>query len=290
MPKVNQCPDPKMIAFTKFDVYKEKYKELFLLDRTESGVVTAKFHTDGDTAEWNYPLHRGIHQLCHDVGQDAESEVLILGGTGDNFLSVGKTSLPEDFETQKWSLYEHSYYDGCNMCEAIVNDVEQPTIGIINGPALHTEIALLCDITLMAEEAVIFDPHFGISGVIPGDGVQIALRAAMGWKRSNYAMMFNEMISAQKALECGMVNEIMPRDMLYARALELGEQLASKPRLGRRLLTQVLRLPIKEQLAKELRTTFGAEMWNMLAQRSTHDEEFEKMNKVHDLSSKKGKE
>jgi enoyl-CoA hydratase/carnithine racemase len=279
MPKTRQCQSPKMIPFSTFDQYKDKYRELFLLDRTRSGVLTAKFHTDGDTAFWDYPLHRGLHQLCHDVGQDAETEVLILGGTGDAFLRLGQTSIEETWENQKWALYEHSYYDGCNMVEAIVNDVEQPTIGVINGLAVHAEIALLCDVTLMAEEAILFDPHFGIGGAIPGDGIQIALRALMGIKRSTYAMLFNEKITAEKALEYGLVNEVVPRGQIYERALELGEQLAAKPRITTRLLAQTLRLPIREQIAKELRPTFGTEMWNMLAIGATHDEAFERLHK-----------
>lgn len=282
MPKVPQCENPKMVPFTRFEEYKEKYRDFFHLERTESGVITAKWHCDGGPAFWDYYLHRGIHQLCHDVGQDAESEVLILGGTGDVYLALGPTSLPEDEETLRWSQYEHSYYDGCNMVEALVNDVEQPTIGIINGKghAVHTEISLLCDITLMAEEASILDPHFAMGNTLPGDGIQIALRQHMGVKRSNYAMLFGEVIPAQKALEYGLVNEIVPNDKIYERALELAEKLAAKPRLTRRITTQTIRMPLKEQIAKELRTTFGSEMWNMLTCRVTHDESFADINKA----------
>lgn len=277
MPKTNQCQDPNMIPFTTYDQYKDKYKNLFLLEKTESGVLTAKWHTNGDSAFWNYPLHRGMHQLCHDVGQDAETEVLIIGGAGNEFLRLGETSIEETFENQKWALYEHSYYDGCNMVEALINDVEQPTIGILHGGmCVHAEIPLLCDITLMDEEAYIVDLHYPIGGVVPGDGIQIALRTHMGIKRSNYAMMLGEKITAKKALEYGLVNEIMPRDKLFDRARELGEQLAKGPRIGRRMLAQTLRMPIKEQIAKELRTTFGTEMWNMLASQVTHDEAFAK--------------
>ncbi|MFT3755704.1 MAG: enoyl-CoA hydratase/isomerase family protein [Pseudoxanthomonas sp.] len=279
MPKTPQCQNPKMIPFATFDEYKDKYKELFLLERTESGVVTARFHTDGDSAHWDYPLHRGLHQLCHDIGQDAETEVLILGGVGNMFVKPAQTSIEETWENQRWALYEHSYYDGCNMVEALVNDVEQPTIGVINGIAVHSEIALLCDVTLMAEDAIIMDPHFAIGGAIPGDGIQIALRALMGIKRSNYAMLFNEKIDAQKALEYGLVNEVLPREKLYDRARELAEQIASKPRIASRLMAQTLRMPLKEQIAKELRTTFGTEMWNILAVGATHDEAFERMRK-----------
>ena len=281
MPKTMQCQDPNMIPFTTYDEYKDKYKNVFLLDRTESGVVTAKFHTNGESAFWNYPIHRGIHQLCHDVGQDAESEVLILGGTGDAWLRLGKTSIEETFENQKWALYEHSYYDGCNMVESIVNDVEQPTIGVINGkgPVVHAEIALLCDITIMSEDAYILEGHFSMANTLNGDGVQIALRALMPLKQANYTMPMGKTLSAQEALRLGLVSEVVPADKVYERALEIGEYLAAKPRTARRLMAQTLRMPLKEQIAKELRTTFGTEMWNMMSAHTTHDEEFAKFNK-----------
>lgn len=291
MPKVPQCQNPKMVHYYTYEEYSEKFKDLFLMSRTESGVITAKWHSEGDSAPWDYQLHRGIGQLCWHVGQDAESEVLILGGAGKDFLTLGKTSLPEDTQTQTWALYEHSYYDGTNMVEGLINDVEQPTIGVINGGiAVHTEIALLCDITLMAEDAVIMDPHFSVGGAIPGDGIQIALRTHMGIKRANYAMLTGQVIDAKTALEYGLVNEVVPRDKIYDRALEIGEAIAAKPRMNRRLLSQVLREPIKEQIAKELRPVFGMEMWGSMTagaaaegsdnnfQVRDHDSAFKKFN------------
>lgn len=283
MNKTPQCQSPKMIKFTPYETYSETFSDLFQMSRTDSGVVTAKWYCseDGGSAFWDYPLHRGIGQLCAAVGQDADASVFILGGSGDNYLRLGPTSLPEDFETKKWSLYEHSYYDGCNMVEGLVNDVECPTIGIINGktPAAHTEISLLCDITIMSEDAVIIDPHFKGGDTLPGDGIQIALRHCMGPKRANYAMLTQEVITPDKALAYGLVNEVVPADKVYDRALEIAEMIASKPRLTTRLLAQTLRMPLKEQVAKELRTTFGTEMWNMLSSNITHDEAFERMNK-----------
>lgn len=285
MEDVKECKSPKMIPWTRFDEYKEKYKDNFFLDKTEDGIITAKWHTDGDSAYWDYPLHRGIHQLCHDVGQDSSAEVLIIGGYGDEYLKIGPTSMPEEDDTLKWLLYEHNYYDGVNMVEGLVNDVEQPTIGIINGPCIvHAEIALLCDITLIADDGCIADAHF-MAGSIPGDGIQIAYRAALGIKRANYALTMHQKFSAEEALALGLVNEIVPKDHIYERALEIAREFTKQPRISRRVLTQTLRLPIKEQMAKELRTTFGTEMWLNYTNAIKHDEAFEKWDK--ELGNKK---
>lgn len=270
-----------MIPFRSFDEYKDKYKDVISLERSESGVITAKFVPDPNTgvAMWDYPLHRAIGQLCADVGQDADTEVLIIGGSGNKFMGVGKTSLPDDFETLRWATYEHNYYDGCNMVEGLVNDVEQPTIGVINGWAVHSEIALLCDFTIMADNATIMDPHFCMGGVLPGDGIQIAFQACMGYKRANYYLYTGKPITAKEALDIGMVSEIVPPDQVYTRAQEIAEQIASKPRTVRRLMQQALRQPVRELIAKQLRSNFGTEMWVQIVQSATHEEVFDSMNK-----------
>jgi enoyl-CoA hydratase/carnithine racemase len=270
MPKVRTGKN--IIPHTPFDTYKHKYKDMFFLERSESGVLTARWHTKGESLVWDFPIHRGIHQLTTDVSQDVETEVFILGGTGDAWISHVHPSSSEDGEDKKWMSYEHLYYDGTNLCEGLVNDLEVPTIGVINGPGFHTEMALFCDITLMSEDAVIVDPHT-MAGLVPGDGIQIAFRMAMGYKRANYAMLTCEKIDAEKALAYGMVSEILPKDKIYDRARELGEMLAKQNRIVRRITTQVLRAPLKVAIAQELRNAFGSEMHAYLATQATHEPE-----------------
>jgi enoyl-CoA hydratase/carnithine racemase len=268
MPKVKTGNG--ILPHKPFDEYKSRYAEHFFLERSESGVLTARWHTKGGSLVWDFPIHRAIHQLTTDVSQDVETEVFILGGTGDSWISHVHPSSSEDGEDKKWMSYEHLYHDGTNICEGLVNDLEIPTIGVINGPGFHTEMALFCDITLMSEDAVIVDPHTK-ANLVPGDGIQIAFRMAMGYKRATYAMLTNERIDAQKALDYGMVSEVLPKNKIYDRAKEIGEMLAAQNRITRRITTQVLRWPLKMAIAQELRNAFGSEMHAYLATQASHD-------------------
>lgn len=243
-----------------FDEYKERYKNTFLLDRTEDGIVTAKWHTNGSDLQYSLAMHRACGQLFEDLGQDSDTEVLILGGAGDTFLSRSFSLIDED-NNLDWYAYEHMFFDGPRMVSALVNNLRIPTIGVINGSGSHTELALLCDITLMAEDAVIGDPHF-VMGGIPGDGIQTALRGAMGLKRANYAMMMYEQIDAKTALEYGMVNEILPKEKIYDRAMEIAKFFMTKPRTTRRLTAELMKQPWQKAFAEELRPNFGMEMWS----------------------------
>jgi enoyl-CoA hydratase/carnithine racemase len=251
---------PLVTPQRSFEEYKDRYANNWLLNRTDDGILTAKWHTGGGDLEYNLGFHRSVGQLLEDIGQDADTEVLIIGGHGDTYLKKFKSLLDED-ANMSWYAYEHMFYDGTRMINALVNSLRIPTIGIINGDAYHAEIAVMCDLTLMADDAVIGDPHF-VMGGIPGDGIQIALRNSIGVKRANYAMMMFDQIDAQKALEFGLVNEILPRDELYARASEIAAFFMTKPRLIRRLTSEIMKHPWQKALAEELRPHFGMEMWS----------------------------
>lgn len=270
-----------------FDEYKHRYANNWLFERTENGILTAKWHTGGGDLEYNVGFHRSIGQLAEDVGQDSDTEVLILGGNGDTFLKKYKSLIDED-ENMSWYAYEHMFYDGTRMVSSLVNSLRIPTIGVINGDGYHSELALFCDITLMAEGSVISDPHF-VMGGIPGDGIQTAFQKTMGLKRANYAMMMFEQIDAEKALEYGMINEIVPRDRIYERASEIAEFFMTKPRIIRRLTAEIMKQPWQKALAEELRPNFGMEMWSFFANPGlNHDSGFEAITKWREMYEKRG--
>jgi enoyl-CoA hydratase/carnithine racemase len=100
---------------------------------------------------------------------------------------------------------------------SMVNDLEIPTIGVINGPGFHTEMLLMCDITICSEDAIIYDLHYDI-GSVPGDGIHSCFQELLGVKRAAYALLTGQTIDGKTALEYGMVNEIHPRERLIERA------------------------------------------------------------------------
>lgn len=253
-----------------FDEYKGRFEKTWLLDRTEDGILTAKWHTDGHDIEYHVGFHRSLGQLFEDIGQDADTEVLIMGGQGDTYLKKYK-SLMDESANLDWVAYEHMFYDGPRMLSALVNNIRIPTIGVINGDGYHAELAAVCDLTLMAEDAVINEPHFFLGG-IAGDGIQIALRNTIGIKRANYAMLMYDQIDAQKALDFGLVNEIVPRDKIYDRAMEIAQFLMTKPRLSRRLMSEILKQPWQKAFADELRPNFAMEMWAFFNNKSISTE------------------
>lgn len=275
MPRAKTSSNPYMVPTVPFKDYAPKYQNLFNLSCSDDGIVMAKWCNTEDhtkSAMWDQPLHRAIGQLCQDVGQDVDAEVFIIGGEGNDWLATIHSTEVETEESKKWLSYEHMYYDGTNIIDGLINQLHIPTIGVINGPGFHTEMATFCDITLIAEEASICDPHFNPSNMIPGDGIQIAFQQAMGVKKANYAMYTCQTFTAEQAVEAGLANEVVPRAKIYDRAVEIARDIILKrPRLVRRGTADLLRTPWKKAIAEQGRIGFGYEMWSYVAGTETHD-------------------
>jgi enoyl-CoA hydratase/carnithine racemase len=266
---------------TSYEEYAEKLAPVFKMKR-DRGILEARMHTEGDGLVWGTTPHAFIHKFFEYAGGDRDNEVIIFGGSGkDFFRSLGpqdcyrdtsKPWQPMPEQENLWTLYDHQYYDGTHDIEGQIFGLEVPTIGIWNGGSFHSDLFLFCDITLATEDAWTTDMHYRVN-MMPGDGVQIAWRELMGRKRFAYAELTGEVITARKALEYGMINEILPdTEACYKRAWEIADLIMhSGTRLTRRMTTQIIRSAWKEDIAKELRGSFATEMYTTAVEESPHD-------------------
>jgi enoyl-CoA hydratase/carnithine racemase len=257
------------VSTPKFEEYKERFKQHYKLERREDGVVLVQAHTAGGPIQLSVENHRSVGQLFKTIGADPENEVMIFTGTGADFMMDAD---PEGFKLEQEDLqhwaYEYAYKDGRINVSSLVNDLEIPTIGVLNGPGFHTEICLMCDITICAEDAIIFDLHYDI-GSVPGDGIHSCFLELLGVKRGAYALLTGQAIDAQKALEYGLVNEVVPRDKLLERAWKLADHIMTQPRITRRLTTQIVRRPWKKRITDDLDGGFGIQMFAHLAKKKS---------------------
>ena len=245
----------------KFDEYKELFKDHCKLERRADGVILAQLHTLGDSIQLSVENHRAVGQLFKTLGADPENEVLIFTGTGADFMMQID---PEGFKLEHEDIdhwaYEYAFKDGRINAASLVNDLEIPTIGVFNGPGFHSELCLMCDITICAEDAVIFDAHYD-AGSVPGDGIHSCFQELLGTKRAAYALLTGQAIDAQKALEYGLVNEVWPKEKLLDRAWKLADHIMTQSRITRRLTTQIVRRPWKQRIVDNLDGGFGIQMF-----------------------------
>ncbi len=258
------------VKWPKFEEYKEMFKEHFIMEKRDDGVLLVRMHTKGGPQIWSMELHRAIGQMWRIVGSDSDIELIIFMGTGkDWIIEFEPESWKPEITEPEYTRYEHMFIDGRRMLISMIQDVEVPTIGILSGSGGHTELALMCDITIMAEDAVIADPHF-LYDIVPGDGIHSCFMELMGVKRAAYAMYMSQKLTAQQCLEFGMVNEVVPYDRLVPRAYEIADFIMARHRTIRRLTSQVVRRPWKQRIVDDLDMTFGTEMFGDFCKNVEH--------------------
>lgn len=253
------------VVTPKLAEYQERFKNHFKISRRADGVVLVQAHTLGGSVQLSVQNHRALGLLFKAIGADPENELMIFTGSGEDFMMDAD---PEGFKIEQEQLqhwaYEYAYKDGRINVSSLVNDLEIPTIGILNGSGFHSEICLMCDLTLMAEDAVIYDLHYDI-GSVPGDGIHSCFEELLGVKRAAYALLTGEAFNAKTALEYGMVNEILPKDKLVERAHKIADHIMTQPRITRRLTTQIIRRPWRQRITDDLDGGFGIQMFGHLA-------------------------
>ena len=259
------------VATPDFEEYKERFKEHYELSRRDDGVILAQGHTRGGSMQLSVENHRAVGQLFKTIGADPKNEVMIFTGTGEDFMmDVDPEGFALEEEDLQYWAYEYAYKDGRINVSSLINDLEIPTIGILNGCGFHSEIPLMCDITLMAADAVLYDLHYDI-GSVPGDGIHSCFEELLGVKRAAYALLTGEAIDAETALEYGMVNEVLPKEDLIDRAYRIADHIMTQPRTTRRLTTQIIRRPWRQRISDDLDGGFGIQMFGHLAkQKAMH--------------------
>lgn len=251
----------------RFDEYVGAF-EFIRLERRD-GILQMALHTDGGPLRWNLQVQAELTRAFTEIGSDRENRLIILTGTGDEF--AGPLTDPNEtvftksgFELTPSAL-EPVWWNAKRLITRLM-DIDVPMIGVVNGPAKrHSELALLCDIVLAADDATFEDTaHFHRGSHVPGDGVNVIYTMLLGINRARYFMLTGQVLSAREAKELGLVAEVMPREKLLPRAWELAEQLARKSDLLLRYTRIVMVDPLRKVFDEKMQYFLATEAITLL--------------------------
>jgi len=162
----------------------------------------------------NQQLAQELWDVCRTINQDDDVYVVVITGAGDGAFCVGS-------EMEQGS-------QGCSVATAIAG-IDQPVIAALNGDALGQglELALSCDIRLMAEKARFGFPQVA-QGFIPMDGGTQRLPRIVGKGKALELILTAETIDAEEAFEIGLVNKVVAEEDLLAEAEAMAKTIANK--------------------------------------------------------------
>ncbi len=209
------------------------------------------------TITGNNPVN-GVDELMHDelarvftdLQRDPDSDIIILTGAGRAFCAGGdfdwfdeQIAHPERFRDIGW--------DAKRIVTTLL-EMEKPIICRMNGAAagLGATIALLCDIIIADDRAVIGDPHVKV-GLVAGDGGAVIWPQLIGYARAKEFLMTGDLIKAPRAEAMGLINYAVPADGLDAKVAEIVGKLQANPKWAVRWSKVVANQPLRV-LAQQL--------------------------------------
>jgi enoyl-CoA hydratase/carnithine racemase len=256
-----------------FDDYANRYQCVSMA--REDGILLLTIHAKGamdQSCVWSALPHEELSHAFNDIARDRENQCVIITGAGDAFCAEMHPSVSNlarysegNVTAEMFEKMDEAGHDGRYLLINHLN-IEVPMIAAVNGPALiHAELAVLCDIVLASDTTEFQDaPHFPM-GLVPGDGVHVVWPLILGPNRGRYFLLTGQKLSANDALQLGVVSEVMPRDKVLPRAWELAREICKRPSLARRHARVAMTQMLKQAMLDGLGYGIALESLGMMA-------------------------
>ena len=196
-------------------------------------------------------LRRDVLRAVREVNADDAVRVAVLTGEGRAFSAgADLTEAPDDSGYFRVEDQLNGEYKPVLL--EIVN-APKPWISAVNGAAagIGSAFAMSCDLTVMAENAFIYQA-FAAIGLVPDGGATWHLARVLGRKRAFEVIASGEKVAAEKCLDWGLCNRVVPADELVASAIAWAEELAGKSPLALRYAKQALNGAVEDNLGETI--------------------------------------
>ncbi len=178
---------------------------------------------------FNFQTLREMTAAFEDASWDDDIAVLVLTGAGDKAFCTG-ADLKEQQEhcvghPQAYWKWMGAFIDAHDK----LRNIGKPTVARLNGMTVGggNEFNMACDLAIAADD--IYIRQVGTArGSVPAGGATQWLPLIVGDRRAREILMLCEEIPAAKALEWGLINQVVPRSQLDAAVDAMCEKLINK--------------------------------------------------------------
>jgi enoyl-CoA hydratase len=207
---------------------------------------------------------RDLANAWKDFRYDDEAWIAVVTGVERNFMAGAdlKTYIPQITElSKKISTGEVTEVDGCKLTDgtrAVLRDTKifKPIVAAINGPCVAGGMEMLggIDIRIATPNA-----RFGVMepkrGLFAGGGTTARLPRQLAFPAAMEFLLTAEAFPAERALELGLLNEIVPEDELLDRAIGWARRITANAPLA----VQATKESVLRGLSTTLDEAYGIE-------------------------------
>ncbi len=197
---------------------------------TADGVATITLNRPERLNSFNTVLSAELHGLWRDLRFDDSVRAVVVTGAGDRAFCTGIDRgdvIPQP--SGPWMMDDPGLLLGPKTA-----DCWKPVVAAVNGMACGGAFYLLGEVETIvaAEHATFFDPHVTYGMTAAFEPMLMRARLPFGEIMRLTLLGNHERLSARRAHQVGLVQEVVPGQQLLARAHELAAQIASSPPLA----------------------------------------------------------
>jgi 2-(1,2-epoxy-1,2-dihydrophenyl)acetyl-CoA isomerase len=203
---------------------------------------------------------------------DDAVRVIVLTGAGDAFCSGGDVGRRAgELENGPPAVLQNKQRlmtKGPQRLALALQDVDKPVIAAVHGPAVGAgmDLSLMCDIRLASRSARFSEAYVKV-GLVPGNGACYYLPRLVGVGKALELLWTADFISAEQALELGLVNHVYDDDKFRESVTAFANKIAAMPPVQVRAVKRTL----YQSLNTDLRTSLELVSSHMAIVNTTDD-------------------
>ena len=192
---------------------------------------------------------------------DREVRAIVITGNGRAWcagLDVG-AAVSGDGIGSEGSSSANGEFNLRDAPPVVLHKIDTPTIAALNGGAAGygLDLALGCDIRVASESAKL-SAAYTARGLVPESGGTWLLPRIVGWSTAAELLFTARTLSAQDALDLGLVSRVVPADEIQPTAMALAAEIAANAPLAIRASKRLMRHAMTESLEDHVQRQYLA--------------------------------
>lgn len=197
-----------------------------------NNIATITLNRPENANALNPIMAKELSNMAIECDENKDIRAVIIEGSGKMFCAGGDLKAFSDAGDSAPALIKQMAGD-LHIAISRFSRMDAPTIAATNGTAAGAgfSIAISADVVISVKSAK-FVMAYTNAGLSPDGSSTYFLPRRIGDRRARELMLTNRVLSAEKALEWGLINKIVDQENLSATTRELAEEFACGPTLA----------------------------------------------------------
>ncbi len=231
-----------------------------LLYAIDSSVATITLNRPDRLNAISGPMLESLSQALRDADRDRDVRVIIMTGAGRGFcagLDLKDLIAGTGIGSNGADGLANARFDLANSPPVVLHTTDKPVICAINGPAAGygMDLALGADIRLASRDAKLA-AVFTRRGILPESGGAWLLPRLIGWEKAAEIAFAGRTLSAEEALDAGLVSHVVEPDQLMPVTRQLASEIAANAPLAVQATKRMMRLGLEETFEANVHHVF----------------------------------